>query len=348
MRCVLLTLAALAMLGLVGAGAVVGLGLYNVSARAGHWPGVPWVLHTTYNQSVRLRAPSEGEVPDLTAPGLAELGAGHFESACVFCHATPDTMQTATATGMKPRPPHVTDTMEHWDPRHLHWILQEGVKMGGMPQWPAARADEPWAVVAYLERVRAGTAPDVAPPTELPADAPRELAYCATCHNVDGRSDWPQVPRLDILDGDYMASALSAYRDGIRGSGFMQQAATAVPEPALAELAAWFAAQDAAGPGLGGDAALVEAGEELARQGTGEIPACIACHGPDAREDKPAMPDLAGQHATYLRTQLHLWRDGGRGGGARANLMVKAAQDLTDADIDALAAWYASLPPGGN
>lgn len=348
MRCVLLTLATLAALGLVGAASVVGFGLYNVSARAGHWPGVPWVLHTTYNRSVRLRAPSEAEVPDLTAPGLAELGAGHFSGACVFCHATPDTAQTATALGMTPRPPHVTDTMAHWEPRHLHWILQEGVKMSGMPQWPAPRADEPWAVVAYLERVRAGTAPVVTPPATLPAGAPAALGYCATCHNVDGRSDWPQVPRLDILDADYMATALAAYRDGIRGSGFMQHAATAVTEADLTALAGWFAAQDAGGPGQGGNAAGLEDGATLARRGTDEIPACVVCHGPGARRDKPAMPDLAGQHATYLRTQLRLWRDGGRGGGSRANLMVKAAANLTDADIDALAAWYASLSPGDN
>ena len=58
MRQKLLVLAALAGLGLAGAAAVVGFGLYNVSAQVGHMPGVSWVLHTTFRNSVRLRAPS--------------------------------------------------------------------------------------------------------------------------------------------------------------------------------------------------------------------------------------------------------------------------------------------------
>ena len=58
MRAVLLTLAVLAGLGLTGAAAVVTFGLYNVSAQVGHLPGVSWVLHTTFRNSVALRAPS--------------------------------------------------------------------------------------------------------------------------------------------------------------------------------------------------------------------------------------------------------------------------------------------------
>ena len=48
MKRVFLTLAALAGLGLAGAVAVVGLGLYNVSAQVGHWPcDWPWWLHAS-------------------------------------------------------------------------------------------------------------------------------------------------------------------------------------------------------------------------------------------------------------------------------------------------------------
>src|SRR5688572_13779992 len=63
MRRVLRTLAVLAVLGALAGGAVVGFGLYNVSSRAGHLPGVSWVLHTTFRNSVRLRASRPDDMP---------------------------------------------------------------------------------------------------------------------------------------------------------------------------------------------------------------------------------------------------------------------------------------------
>ncbi|MEY8842431.1 cytochrome c, partial [Cribrihabitans sp. XS_ASV171] len=50
-------------------------------------------------------------------------------------------------------------------------------------------------------------------------------------------------------------------------------------------------------------------------------------------------------HAPYLEQQLTLWREGNRGGGAAAELMHHAARSLEDAEIAALAAYYASLAP---
>ena len=88
MRTVIKTLIVLALLGAVGAVTIVGLGLFNVSARAGHIPGVSWVLHTAYRQSVKLRAPDAEQVPDLSDHDLVALGAGHFDSACSFCHVS--------------------------------------------------------------------------------------------------------------------------------------------------------------------------------------------------------------------------------------------------------------------
>ena len=59
-------------------------------------------------------------------------------------------------------------------------------------------------------------------------------------------------------------------------------------------------------------------------------------------------PVLAGQSRAYLESQLKLWRDGHRGGGVRAKLMTKAAQDLSDDEITALAEWFAGLDPAAD
>lgn len=132
MKCFILTTFFWAAVGLIAAAAVVGMGLYNISALKGHLPGVAWLLHTTYHNSVELRAPPESEAPDLARPDLIELGAKHYDSACRFCHASPGERQARTADAMEPPPPHVEEAAAKWEPRHLFWIVRHGVKMTGM------------------------------------------------------------------------------------------------------------------------------------------------------------------------------------------------------------------------
>ncbi|EAR49610.1 Class I triheme cytochrome c [Oceanicola granulosus HTCC2516] len=335
MRRVLLTLAALAALGLVGAAATVGIGLYNVSAQEGHWPGVRWVLHTTFRNSVELRAMPEDAVPDLSDPALAALGARHFASACAPCHAAPGADRTATMRAMLPVPPPIGQAVGEWSAAELHWIVYNGIKMSGMPAWPGReREAEVWPVVAYLQDVQAGDGALPPPPPELPADAPEHAAYCAGCHgSIEGH-----VPRLDIQNAAYLLEELEEFREGSRQSGIMEHAASAVPEAALADLAAWFAARPATGTAGEGP----REGAALAMRGTRDVPACSACHGPGATRARPDIPLLEGQDRHYLAVQLRLWRDGVRHG---SELMAAAARELSDAEIDLLAAWYAAQEP---
>lgn len=411
MRPVLL-LGGLAVAGALAGSAVVFLGLYNTSARSGHWPGVSWVLHTTFRNSVELRAPSPEEVPDLTEP-MVRLGARHYASACETCHGAPGTMRTATIRAMVPAPPPIAEAVGSWTPAELGWIVREGVKMSGMPGWPSVRNDEVWSVVAFLTRVGSMTheqyAALVGPAS---TDGPPGFGYCAGCHGTDGVSGNARIPRLDIQTPDYLEMALLSYRDGRRQSGYMTHAASAVPGERLRALAQRFgrvrpggeegATRPAAGPEAPADtpawdvplttlsgsfhggpepaaavatlsepvagSAAAAAGEAprgeaeaaaavaadpvvrgralaTAEAGLRDVPACQSCHGPDAERRRSDTPALAGQYRAYLEVQLRLWRDGVRGGGPRAPLMTEAAKLLSDAEIVALAAYYASLPP---
>jgi cytochrome c553 len=110
--------------------------------------------------------------------------------------------------------------------------------------------------------------------------------------------------------------------------------------------AADVSAVEAPAVATGSDAALIARGARLARTGEGarRIPACRQCHGPDAVVSHPLHPDLANQYRDYLALQLKLFRDGHRGGTPRAHVMRHAALALTPGDIEALSAYYASLP----
>ncbi|SFD79345.1 c-type cytochrome [Roseivivax sediminis] len=333
------TLAALALAGGLVGGAVMAFGLYNVSARVGHLPGVSWVLHTTFRNSVDLRASAEPP-EDLRSDAMIALGAGHFDTACAGCHAAPGQERSATVRAMVPEPPHITEAVAHWDPAEFHWIVHEGVKMSGMPAWPATREDDVWPVVSFLLAV-----PEMDKAGYDDLTARPEGQYCAMCHGPDGVSGNPHIPRLDILSERYIADTLAAYREGRRDSGIMAQAMSTVPAEAIPDLARSFAGTAPTGasstPGE-----LEERGRDLATKGEShEVPVCRACHGPWPEPLNPAFPSLAGQYEPYLAQQLRLWRDSDRGGSRVSGLMHEASRDLTDADIAALAAYYASLAP---
>ncbi len=326
---------------------MIGFGLYNVSARQGHLSPVHWALHTTFKQSVGLRAPSDPPHPDLSDPDLIELGARHFDRACKVCHAAPGQLRSATTRSMNPEPPHIAEAVGDWSPGELWWIVYQGVKMSGMPFWPAPREDEVWSVVAFLTAVQRGMSAQTYDRLTAVASPDTEgVAWCEGCHGEGGASELAPVPRLDILSADYMTLALRAYRSGARESGIMEQVASDEPEADLAAAAAFFAkAGVAAEVTAPVDPALAQAGRELAYAANTRVPACRACHGPWNAPLDALFPSLAGQHEGYLATQLRLWRDGMRGGGPAAELMHEAARGLSDADIAALAAWYAGLKP---
>lgn len=328
MNQVVRTLAVLAGLGVAGGAAVVGFGLYDVSARSGHLPGVSWLLHTTYRNSVKLRAPSEDKVPPLDDPDLIALGAGHYATACAPCHAVPGEPRSATMRVMEPEPPPIGAAVADWKPNELHWIVENGVKMSGMPAWPAAkRGDEVWSVVAYLEAVKAEAAPPV--PSRNLSDA----AYCKSCH---GEIAGP-VPRLDLQDGAYLAEQLRAYHSGIRPSGIMAQAVSLVSPDDFDDLAREFARKDKARPAP--EAGDDSAGARLARRGTRDVPACLSCHGAN---DPQKGPVLFGQPRDFLKGQLELWRDGVYD---HDRLMHAASRDLSDEDIAELSRYFAGDAP---
>jgi cytochrome c553 len=95
------------------------------------------------------------------------------------------------------------------------------------------------------------------------------------------------------------------------------------------------------------DIAAYLSGQELKPTGkpVGTLPkaaqTCVACHGPDGVGILPEYPNLAGQHADYIRHALTAYR-----GGQRKNaVMAGMAAALTDADIVELARYYSSQRP---
>ena len=70
---------------------------------------------------------------------------------------------------------------------------------------------------------------------------------------------------------------------------------------------------------------------------------CQACHGADGVGISGEIPNLAGQKTGYLQAQLRAFKSGDR----KHDVMGAIAKQLSDSDVENLAAFWNSLPVGG-
>jgi cytochrome c553 len=66
---------------------------------------------------------------------------------------------------------------------------------------------------------------------------------------------------------------------------------------------------------------------------------CAVCHGVDGLAKIPEAPNIAGQNEAYLIEQLTAFKSGER----KNEMMSVVVQDLSDADIENLAAYYSGI-----
>lgn len=255
-----------------------------------------------------------------------------------------------------------------------------------MPAWVSQqRDDEVWAMVAFLqklptlsperyERLAYGELADtgITMGAELdrllPPDEPlhAKLANCARCHGLDGNGRGQGAfPKLAGQSEAYLRASLEAYAEGERHSGIMQPIAANLNEAAMSALASHYAELDSPAaqepePGQteaadppeeaaeAADPASIARGREIARQGIPEqgVPSCVDCHGPGHGPRNPYYPELAGQYADYIALQLHLFKEGKRGGTAYADIMHSMVERMDKEAMRDVAAYYSSLGEG--
>lgn len=365
LRSVALVLAGLAAVGVV----TVVSGVISIKASAGHWPITRWVLDFAMARSVATHSMAVTP-PPLNEPSLVLKGAGHYDFGCRPCHGSPGQRPPTIALAMTPHPPYLPPVIAQWDPEELYYIVKHGVKFTAMPAWPAMqRDDEVWAMVAFLRAL-----PDLDPPgyqrlvrgdegagaeaarlpgRPRPSSVPDAItASCGPCHGVDGKGrGLGAFPALAGQRPAYLLASLEAFARGERHSGIMKPIAAGLGVDAMGELARYYAGLPPTAPESVSrpDRAAPDVGEAIALRGipTQRVPACAACHGPDPMPRNPIYPTLAGQYAEYLTLQLRLFKEDRRGGTPYAHIMRMVAGRLTPEQMRAVAAYYASLPAGG-
>jgi len=165
--------------------------------------------------------------------------------------------------------------------------------------------------------------------TPAPGDAATGKAAadaCAGCHGEQGVSGTPTTPSLAGQDAEYTAAALRAYKDGTRNNETMKGLATPLDDAAIKNLAAYYATQQPQAPKVRKPLTTQEWTER-----------CERCHGLNGNSTSPRLPALAGQRTDYLIKVLLAYRTGAR----KSSEMAAMSGDLTENDIDNLAAYFA-------
>ena len=85
-------------------------------------------------------------------------------------------------------------------------------------------------------------------------------------------------------------------------------------------------------------AAQAEAGDAKAGRGKAES-VCGVCHGVDGLAKIPKAQNLAGESESYLPEQITAFKSGER----KNEMMSVVVQDLSETDIENLAAYYSGI-----
>jgi cytochrome c553 len=158
-------------------------------------------------------------------------------------------------------------------------------------------------------------------------DLHAKAAYCQDCHGPSGQGypGFVPIPRIGGQTARYLENQLRAFAESRRdANASIEMSSIHAPgEPMRKALAAHFSQLDPA-PLADGPKALVAAGQKIYAEGVpaSNIPACSACHGPQAR-GKAEIPRLAGQLYPYTVAQLEGWS-------------TKRANDLESSDMAAV------------
>src|SRR5215469_14618035 len=153
MRSVIASLLIAALLAVLGAGAVIYAGMYDVAATAPHWRVTAWLLETARTRSIKAQAAGIAVPPGLDDPAKLLMGVEHYAAHCAVCHGAPGVPKGDIGRGLYPEPPDLTKTAPLYTPAELFWIVKHGIKMTGMPAWADHSDEELWTTVGFLEQL---------------------------------------------------------------------------------------------------------------------------------------------------------------------------------------------------
>jgi cytochrome c553 len=162
-----------------------------------------------------------------------------------------------------------------------------------------------------------------------------KAGVCVACHGPDGNSTNPVVPSIAGQPKQFITTQLVMFRESIRKDPQMSPQSANLSNADIDDFGTYFSEKKLTAIEQDSAPERALSGRRLAEQFR-----CVQCHGP-ALTGQQHIPRLAGQQAEYLRVQLRGFKASTR--FDMDGTMTSAAQPLSEADIEILAAYLAGL-----
>jgi mono/diheme cytochrome c family protein len=188
----------LAMIGAATVAAAVWFASQGISAKP-----MPGPIETRLSRAARHYAiPAAARARTSPTPGTADTlraGLEHYADHCASCHGNDGGGQTAMGQGLYPKAPdmRLAETQSLSD-GELFYIIEEGVKITGMPAWGTGTPEgeeASWHLVQFIRHLPSLTEDDLARMAELnPRGRADWLAFEEERKFLSGTLDVPEAP----------------------------------------------------------------------------------------------------------------------------------------------------------
>lgn len=195
---------------------------------------------------------------------------------------------------------------------------------------PSARASANVDLSARLKEVQAS--PKLT--EDLYKTGQKVSQFCANCHGEGGNSTNLEIPNLAGQNPAYLLEQIRKFADGRRRNEFMEGMIKALSADEKIGMVVFYSRQRVLGHKAQANAALIPKGKEYFSK------ICFRCHGDDGHGND-MFARIAGQQPLYLSNTLKRYRSGT--GGRTDPLMAASTKLMSDADLDAVVAFVASM-----
>ena len=131
-----------------------------------------WLAHRAHRMAMPASAKTLAN-PMPNTPEVVAEGRAHWADHCAICHAN-DGSGSEMGKHMYPRAPDMR--VEHMSDGELFYIIQNGVRLTGMPAWGGAgHSEDSWKLVRFIRHLPALTFEDRKEMEKLNPKGPGEL-----------------------------------------------------------------------------------------------------------------------------------------------------------------------------
>jgi mono/diheme cytochrome c family protein len=129
------------------------LGYFDVSALPAPGKMERRIAHLSMDASVERRAPKDPNPVPLT-DGVLVDAAKEYEEHCSMCHGSQNSKAMNFGAKLSPRAPNLLRRANHDPDGEVYWVIQNGVRMTGMPGWSGHISENTtWGLVHLLKNV---------------------------------------------------------------------------------------------------------------------------------------------------------------------------------------------------